>query len=63
MTQTSGPTTRTFTVRSEVDVLALIPYTFGFHPRDSLVMLALTAHGRPFHARIDLPTALEDTEA
>ena len=55
--------TRTFTVRSETDVLALIPYTFGFHPRQSLVMLALTARGRPFHARIDLPATPEDTAA
>ena len=62
MTLTNGPTVRTFTVRSEADVLALIPYTFGFHPRDSVVMLALTAHGRPFHARIDLPAAGEETD-
>jgi hypothetical protein len=60
MTQTNDRT-RTFTVRSEADVLALIPYTFGFHPRDSVVMLALTASGRPFHARIDLPLTAEDT--
>ena len=53
-------TPRTFTVRSEPDVLALVPYTFGFHPRDSLVMLALTEHGRPFHARVDLPVAPEE---
>jgi hypothetical protein len=57
MTQTP----RTFTVRSETDLLALIPYTFGFHPRESIVMLALTASGRPFHARIDLPPTPEDT--
>lgn len=55
------PTPRTFTVRSEADVLALIPYTFGFHPRDSVVMLALTSSGRPFHARVDLPAQVEDT--
>ena len=55
-------TTRTFTVRSGTDVLALIPYTFGFHPRDSVVMLALTTHGRPFHARIDLPGAAEEID-
>jgi hypothetical protein len=53
-------TTRAFTVRSETDVLALVPYTFGFHPRESLVMLALTTSGRPFHARVDLPARLED---
>ena len=53
-------TTRTFTVRCEADVLALVPYTFGFHPRDSVVMLALAAHGRPFHARVDLPARAED---
>ncbi len=52
--------TRTFTVRSETDVLALVPYTFGFHPRDSVVMLALTASGRPFHARIDLPSTAQE---
>ena len=55
-------TPRTFTVRSAPDVLALIPYTFGFHPRDSVVVLALTEHGRPFHARVDLPAAPEETE-
>ena len=56
-----SPTTRTFTVRSESDVLALVPYTFGFHPRDSVVLLALTASGRPFQARIDLPVTAADT--
>ena len=56
-------TPRTFTVRSEPDVLALVPYTFGFHPRDSVVMLALTEHGRPFHARIDLPRAPQEAAA
>jgi len=56
-------TTRTFTVRSETDVLALIPYTFGFHPQDSVVMLALSARGRPFHARVDLPPGPEDAAA
>ena len=61
MTSTGSQATRTFTVRREVDVLALIPYTFGFHPRDSVVMLALTTSGRPFHARIDLPPTAEDT--
>lgn len=53
--------TRTFTVQSEADVLALIPYTFGFHPRESVVMLALTGSGRPFHARIDLPRTPDET--
>jgi Domain of unknown function (DUF4192) len=50
----------TFTVRSPADVLALIPYTFGFHPEDSLVLLALGDSGRPFQARIDLPADVAD---
>jgi hypothetical protein len=42
-------------IRTEADVLALVPFTLGFHPEDSLVLITLTGSGRPFHARIDLP--------
>src|SRR5205085_4577320 len=40
-------------VRTEADVLALVPFTLGFHPEHSLVLITLTGSGRPFHARID----------
>lgn len=58
----TNSTTRpaSFTVRDEADVLALIPYTFGFHPRSSLVLMAVGASVRPFHARVDLPQRRED---
>jgi hypothetical protein len=42
-------------LRHEADLLALIPYTFGFHPRDSLVMMLLGNDGAPMFARVDLP--------
>lgn len=48
-------TDQPFLIRTEVDVLALVPYTFGFHPVDSLVLLTLDHERRPFQARIDLP--------
>ena len=53
-------TAHSFSVRSEADVLALIPFTLGFHPEDSLVLVTLGAGSRPFHARIDLPDGLEE---
>lgn len=42
-------------IRAERDVLALVPHTLGFHPEDSLVMIALNGDDGTFHARIDLP--------
>ena len=56
-------TPRPFRIRNEVDVLALVPYTLGFHPVDSLVLVTLDAHKRPFQARIDLPDDLDDLPA
>lgn len=44
-----------FTVRSPVDVFALVAYGFGFHPTESLVLVALTEGGASFQARVDLP--------
>lgn len=44
----------TFRVRSPDDLIALAPVVLGFHPVDSVVMLASDGD-RPFHARIDLP--------
>ena len=52
--------TKTFRIRTEDDVLALVPYTLGFHPTDSLVLVTLDGSGRPFQARIDLPDDLDD---
>lgn len=50
----------TIRIRSEADVLALVPYTFGFHPEDSLVVLSPGEDGRPFQARVDLPDTPSD---
>ena len=44
----------TFRVRCPDDLIALAPVVIGFHPADSVVMLASDGH-RPFHARVDLP--------
>ncbi len=43
------------TLRTPLDVLALVPFALGFHPERSLVLLTTTPEGRPFHARVDLP--------
>ena len=53
-------TPQPFRIRSEADVLALVPYTFGFHPVDSLVLVTLDKRKRPFQARIDLPDDLDE---
>ncbi|MCW2755010.1 MAG: hypothetical protein JWQ32_2421 [Marmoricola sp.] len=52
-----------FTVRTPVDLLALVPYVIGFHPEDSVVLLTFSedrplgppGRAETFHARIDLP--------
>lgn len=43
------------TLRSPEDLLALVPTVFGFHPRDSLVLIGVGA-SPGVHARVDLPT-------
>jgi hypothetical protein len=53
-------TSQPFRIRNEADVLALVPYTLGFHPVDSLVLVTLDATKRPFQARIDLPDDLDE---
>lgn len=50
-------------VRNETDLLALIPYTFGFHPQRSLVLMVLGDSGRPMFARIDLPADQAEADA
>ena len=52
-----------FRVRNEADVLALVPFTFGFHPQRSLVLITFEPPGRPFGARIDLPEDPGELEA
>lgn len=47
-------------IRSEADVLALVPHALGFHPEESLVLTALPPDGRAFHARVDLPERPDD---
>jgi hypothetical protein len=54
-TEQTPASRRLLRIRSEADVLALVPYTFGFHPEDSLVLISLDAQGSPFQARVDLP--------
>ncbi len=48
------------TLRNEDDLLALIPYTLGFTPDDSLVLVTIGRDAAPFHARIDLPDVPAD---
>lgn len=50
----------TYTARTPVDLLALVPYVIGFHPEDSVVLLTFGGRGSggdpsSFHARVDLP--------
>lgn len=49
----------TFTARTPVDLLAVVPFVIGFHPEDSVVMLTFSERDRAdtasFHARVDLP--------
>ncbi len=47
-------------LRNEDDLLALVPYTLGFTPEDSLVLVTIGRDSAPFHARIDLPDVPAD---
>jgi hypothetical protein len=49
-----------FRLRTEQDLLALVPHTLGFHPEESLVLVALDRRGRPVCGRVDLPDAPSD---
>jgi hypothetical protein len=42
-------------VRSTVDLLAIVPYLLGFHPTESLVVVAMRRGQMVFAARADLP--------
>lgn len=58
----TGRPTRTYTARTPVDLLAMVPYLLGFQPRDSLVVLTFGVPGGCFHARVDLPAAAAGQE-
>jgi hypothetical protein len=51
------PGTDVLKARDPADLLAVVPYRLGFHPRDSLVVLTLEGPRRRFGftARLDLP--------
>lgn len=63
----------TFTARTPVDLLALVPVVIGFHPEDSVVLLTFgseqprdgtAAAGRDsFQARVDLPVVEHEQHA
>ena len=50
--------TTTFVARHPVDLAAVVPIVLGFQPEESIVMLTFGGP-RPFHARLDLPSAKE----
>ena len=58
----SGPP-RTLTVRTEADLLAVVPTSFGFHPEESLVMMVVGRDGHPMFARVDLPAGPDEADA
>ncbi|TDC38401.1 DUF4192 domain-containing protein [Micromonospora sp. KC213] len=52
MTATDRPR---LTVRSPADLIAAVPYLLGFHPADSVVVVAMRGRRIVFAARADLP--------
>ena len=51
----------TYTARTPVDLLAVVPHVIGFHPEESVVLLTFGDSADedaspPFHARVDLPS-------
>lgn len=63
----------TFTARTPVDLLALVPIVIGFHPEDSVVLLTFDTRpqgvsravnrGEAFQARVDLPVVEHEQRA
>jgi hypothetical protein len=59
-----APTTpRALRLSSETDVLAFVPYSLGFHPCDSIVMVAICPGRPPMIARADLGCGPDDDRA
>jgi hypothetical protein len=50
-------------LRSPGDVVAVLPYQLGYHPDDSLVVVALRDRAVVLVERVDLPTAADVDEA
>lgn len=48
------------TVRSPADLIAAVPYLLGFHPADSVVVVAMRGRRIVFAARADLPGPGDD---
>jgi hypothetical protein len=48
-------TTPKLTLRSPADLLAAVPYLLGFHPSDSVVLVALRGKRVIFQGRVDIP--------
>ena len=46
-------------LRSPGDVVAVLPYQLGYHPHDSLVVVALRDRAVVLVERVDLPTAAD----
>jgi hypothetical protein len=53
----------TLTVRSPADLIAAVPYLLGFHPQDSLTVVAVRDRRVVFAARHDLPDPGTPTDA
>jgi hypothetical protein len=51
----------TLTVRTSAELVAAVPFLLGFHPADSLVVVAVRDHRVLFAGRYDIPP-LDDTE-
>src|SRR5689334_2724517 len=45
---------RRLRLTSPADLLAFVPYSLGFHPHDSVVLLSIGPGGRTMTARADL---------
>jgi hypothetical protein len=46
---------RRMRIQTPVDLLALVPCLFGFHPEDSLVLVTDSTARQPVNVRVDLP--------
>lgn len=58
--QANPPEMRTASIRTPDDVIRAVPYLLGFHPRESLVLLALAGSRLVLTVRLDLADAAGD---
>lgn len=59
MTAIRPPAAVTATVKTPVDLVAVVPYLLGFHPSASVVVLGFRGRHLEFAARHDLPARRE----